>query len=420
LRLVKGLWYLALPFTIHSQLSALNRQPTRKNGAYSSDYTGFISPHSSRFEKKSLHPDLLHLISLTRVPQVGCIHAKTLLQHFGSAEAVFKSSVFALEKIEGIGKTRARSIKNFRDFSVSEKEMAFLQRYGIRALTFQDPDYPQKLLPAYDAPVMLFYKGTAGLNPQRCVSIVGTRRNTEYGKQVTEKIIQDLVPYDVTIVSGLAFGIDAIAHKNALKQGLSTFAVLAHGLASLYPPEHSQLSKQILKQGGLITEYISHVKAEKHHFPVRNRIVAAISDCTIVTETVVKGGSMITADLANGYSKDVFAFPGRNTDFKSAGCNWLIKKNQATLLENGQDLVKMMGWQIKKPAPTIMQGDFFIALTELEQRILDLLKEREQMHIDVINATTGFPISRNAGALLEMEMKDLIYSMPGRIYRLKA
>jgi len=367
-----------------------------------------------------MQPDLLYLISLTRVPQVGSIHARTLLQHFGSAEAIFKSTIQALEKIEGIGKIRARSIKTFRDFDGSEKEIVFLKRYGIRALTLTDPDYPQRLLTAYDAPVLLYYKGNVGLNPKRSISIVGTRRNSEYGKQVTEKLIQDLAPYDPMIVSGLAFGIDAIAHKIALKQGISTVAVLAHGMASLYPPEHSQLSKQMIKQGGLLTEYISHIKADKHHFPIRNRIVAAISDCTIVTETAVKGGSMITADLANGYHKEVFAFPGRTTDFKSAGCNWLIRNNQATLLENVQDLIKMMGWEEKIVHEKSTQGDLFITLTELELRIITLLKEREHIHIDVINSITGFPNSRNASALLELEMKDLICSMPGRIYRLKA
>jgi DNA processing protein len=369
--------------------------------------------------KLFMHPDLLYLISLTRVPHVGCIHTKTLIQHFGSAEAVFKSSIYTLEKIEGIGKIRARSIKTFRDFSTSEKEISFLQRYGIRALTQQDTEYPQKLLPAYDAPVLLFYKGSASLNPPRSLSIVGTRRNSDYGKSITEKIIQDLAPYDVIIFSGLAFGIDAIAHKQALKQGLSTIAVLAHGLASLYPIEHSQLSKQMLKQGGLLTEYISHVKADKHHFPIRNRIVAGISDCTLVMETAVKGGSMITADLANGYHKEVFAIPGRATDFKSAGCNWLIRNNQANLLENAQDLVKMMGWEEKNRTPASIQGDLFLQLTDEEKRIMELLKEREQMHIDVINATTGLPNSRNAAALLGLEMKDLICSIPGRIYCLK-
>jgi DNA processing protein len=169
----------------------------------------------------------------------------------------------------------------------------------------------------------------------------------------------------------------------------------------------------------LLTEFISQVKADKHHFPVRNRIVAALSDCTVVTETAVKGGSMITADLANGYHREVFALPGRTTDFKSAGCNWLIRNNQANLLESASDIVKMMGWEEKEPKTEKIQGDLFIILNEVEQRIMELLKEREQMHIDVINATTGFPGSRNAGALLELEMKDLIYCMPGRIYRLK-
>lgn len=369
--------------------------------------------------KNFLHPDLLYLISLTQVPRVGTIHAKSLLQRFGSAENIFKSSVQTLEKLEGIGNIRARSIKSFHDFKGSEKEIAFLERYGIRPLTIYDADYPQRLLTACDAPVLLFYKGNADLNKTRTISIVGTRRYSDYGKQVTEKIIQDLAAHDVTIVSGLAFGIDAIAHKAALKQGLSTVAVLAHGLASLYPPEHGQLSKQILKQGGLITEYVSHVKAEKHQFPIRNRIVAGMSDCTIVTETAVKGGSMITADLANGYHKEVFAFPGRTTDFKSAGCNWLIRNNQAILLENANDLIRTMGWEEKAVVSEKIQNELFITLTETEQRILDLLKEREMMHIDVINATTGFPASRNAGALLELEMKDLICSMPGRIYKLK-
>ena len=367
-----------------------------------------------------MNPDLPYLISLTRVPQIGSIHAKTLLQHFGSAEAVFKSSVSTLEKIEGIGKIRAGSIKTFKSFTTSEKEIVFLDRYGIRAFSFQDPGYPQKLLSADDAPLILFYKGSVSLNPLRAVSIVGTRRNTEYGKQVTEKIIQELAPYDVNIVSGLAFGIDAIAHKTALKHGLPTLAVLAHGLASMYPPEHSQLSKQIMKQGGLLTEFISPVKADKHHFPVRNRIVAAISDCTIVTETAVKGGSMITADLANGYHKDVFAFPGRITDFKSAGCNWLIRNHQAIPLESGRDLVTLMGWEETKTAGKNIQGEMFVELNEVEHRIMDLLKERGQIHIDVLNGTTGFPNNRNAGALLELEMKDLIRSLPGRIYSLKA
>ena len=349
---------------------------------------------------------------------MGSVHARILLRHFGSAEQIFKSSIYDLEHIEGIGSIRAHSIRSFRDFSIAEKEIAFVQRYGVRALSTMDADYPRRLLTIPDAPILLFYKGNADLNKTKTISIVGTRRYTEYGKQITEKIIRELAAYDVLIISGLAFGIDAIAHKTALKQELSTIAVLAHGLGSLYPSEHVQLSKQMMKQGGLISEYISHVKAEKHHFPIRNRIVAGISDCTIVTETAVKGGSMITADLANGYNREVFAVPGRISDFKSAGCNWLIRNNQAILLENVGDLVKMMGWEEKSKAEK-KQSELFVSLTEPEKRIIGLLKERDQMHIDVINATSGFPYNLNAGALLELEMKDLVCTLPGRIYKLK-
>ncbi len=372
------------------------------------------------WQNSRMHPDLVFLISLTRVPQVGCIHARTLLQHFGSAEAVFKSTTHSLEKLDGIGKIRARSIKSFRDFAGSEKEMEFLTRYGVRALHIADPDYPQRLLPAYDAPVILYYKGNADLNQQRIISVVGTRRYSDYGKQVTEKIIQELAAYDVLVVSGLAFGIDAIAHKTALKQDLSTVAVLAHGLATMYPAEHRTLSKEMLKQGGLITEFISDTKADKHHFPIRNRIVAGMSDCTVVTETAVKGGSMITADLANGYFKEVFAVPGRMNDLKSSGCNWLIRNHQAVLMENTQVLAQMMGWEKKQTETVFRQTELALVLNEVEQKIMDVLKERDGIHIDTLNALTGFPNSRNAGALLELEMKDLIYSMPGRIYRLKS
>ncbi|MDP4131651.1 MAG: DNA-processing protein DprA [Bacteroidota bacterium] len=365
-------------------------------------------------------PDLVHLISLTRVPQVGCIHAKILLQHFGTAEAVFKAPVSLLEKLEGIGRIRAQSIRSFRDFSRSEKEIHFLERYRISALTMSDAAYPQRLLLCYDAPVLLYYKGSADLNQPKVISIVGTRRYSEYGKQITEKLIRDITLHRVLVVSGLAFGIDAIAHKTALRQSLQTVGVLAHGLSTLYPPEHTLLSKDMTKQGGLLTEFMSDIKPDKHHFPIRNRIVAGMSDATVVTETGVKGGSMITADLANGYHKEVFTFPGRTTDLKSAGCHWLIRNNQASLISNGQELIKGMGWEEKKTAAKADQQDLFMTLNSHEQRIVNLLKERESMHIEVINAISGFTASEHAAALLSLEMKDIIYSLPGRIYKLKS
>ena len=365
-----------------------------------------------------MHPDLIYLISLTRVPKVGCIHAKILLESFGTAEAIFKANLSTLEKLEGIGRIRAQSIKAFRDFSRSEKEIHFLERYQIRALGMSDPGYPKRLAGCYDAPVLLYYKGTANLNHPKIIAIVGTRRFSEYGKHITEKLIRDLTPYQILIISGLAFGIDAIAHKTALKQSLQTVGVLAHGLSTLYPPEHMLLSKDMVKQGGLLTEFLSDTKPEKHHFPIRNRIVAAISDATIVTETGVKGGSMITADLANGYHKDVFAFPGRITDIKSAGCHWLIRNNQANLISNAQELALALGWE--KPLPPVpkLQQEPVVELNAQEQKIVQLLKERESMHIDTINALSGFSQNRIASALLNLELQNIIVSLPGRIYKL--
>ena len=367
----------------------------------------------------TMPPDLLYLISLTYVPQVGCIHAKTLLQAFGTAEAIFRAPFHLLEKLEGIGRIRARSIRSFHDFSRAEKEILFLERYQIRALTMNDPDYPKRLLPCYDAPILLYYKGIADLNLRKIISIVVTRRFSEYGKQITEKLIRDLMPYQVPVVSGLAFGIDAIAHKAALKQSLQTIGVLAHGLHTLYPAEHIQLSKEMASQGGLLTEFMSDTKPDKHHFPIRNRIVAGISDATIVTETGVKGGRMIAADLANGYHKEVFAFPGRTTDLKSAGCHWLIRNNQASLISGAQDLLQLMGWENKQSPALKEQQKLYFDLSEPEQRIVKLIKERESMHIDVINTITGFTRSQNAGVLLNLEMKDIIQSLPGSIYKLK-
>jgi len=230
-----------------------------------------------------------------------------------------------------------------------KKEIAFLEKYKIQPLFITSDNYPQRLLNCYDPPTLLYYRGNANLNAQKIISIIGTRNNSEYGKALTEKLVEDLKEQQVIIVSGLAFGIDAIAHKAALQQNLQTVAVLAHGLQTVYPAQHRTLAKEITAQGGLLTELPHHAKADKHNFPKRNRIVAGIADATIVVETQVKGGSMITAELANNYNRDVFAFPGKVTDIKSSGCNYLIKNNKAILLTDVQQLVHAMNWQAKTP-----------------------------------------------------------------------
>lgn len=366
-----------------------------------------------------MHDDILYQVALTQVPKIGCVHAKLLTDHFGSARAIFEAREAALEKLEGIGRIRARSLKTFTDFTNAEKELAFLEKYHVKTFFLTDPGYPQRLLHCYDPPTLLFYRGEADLNTSKIVSVIGTREHTPYGKYLTEKLVEELRAYEVLVVSGMAFGIDAIAHKAALKNGLPTVGVLGHGLDSIYPAEHLSLARDILRQnGGLLTEFPSHTKPDRHHFPTRNRIVAGISDASIVVETELRGGSMITAELANGYHKDVFAFPGKITDPKSAGCHFLIRNHKAMLLTGAAELAGIMGWEEKLPVKVKPQKDLFAALSADEKRLVDLLKEAESLHIDEINLRSGLSGSVVATALLNLELEQIVSSLPGKLYRL--
>jgi DNA processing protein len=363
--------------------------------------------------------DVLYQLALTQVPQIGHVHARILAQHFGSAEAIFKARIHQLEKIEGIGSVRAQSIRSFNRFKEAEKELAFIEKFRIKTLFLADADYPQRLLHCYDPPTLLFYHGKADLNAPHMVSVIGTRNNTDYGKQVTEKLIRDLAAWQVLVVSGLAFGIDALAHKCALKNGMGTVGVLAHGLDVMYPQDHSGLARDMVKHdGGLLTEFRSGTQPDKHHFPTRNRIVAGMSDAIVVVETGIKGGSMITAELANGYNRDVFAFPGRTTDAKSAGCNELIKNNKAVLLSEAADLARLMGWEEREPVKKKKQQSLFIELTEPEKRIVDMLKEKDGLHVDEIHQLSALSNSSIAAALLNLEMQQVLEALPGKVYRL--
>ncbi len=264
-----------------------------------------------------MNSDLLHQLALTLVPNIGDVHAKILVQHFGDAPSVFEAKVSQLEKIEGIGTVRARSIKHFNDFATAEKELKFIEKFKIKTLFINDKDYPRRLLNCYDSPTLLFYKGTADLNVSKIVAIVGTRSNTDYGKVFTEKLVKDLSTHNILIVSGLAFGIDSFAHKAAIKNNLKTIGVVGHGLDKIYPTEHTALAKDMIKEeGGILTEFFSGTKPDKHNFPLRNRVVAGLCDATVIVETNIKGGSMITAKLADAYNRDVFAVPGRTIDKK--------------------------------------------------------------------------------------------------------
>lgn len=363
--------------------------------------------------------DLLYQLALTQVPHIGCVHAKLLIQQFNTAEAIFKAPIQALEKTEGIGTVRARSIKTFNRFQWAEKEIAYIEKNLIRPLFLTDVNYPQRLLHCYDPPTLLFYRGQADLNASRVVAIIGTRSHTEYGRQLTEKLVKDLAAFHVLVVSGLAFGIDAIAHKTALQQHLPTIGVLAHGLDSLYPPEHASLAKDMVKQGGgLLTEFNSHTLADKHHFPTRNRIVAGLSDAVVVIETGIKGGSMITAELANGYNKDVFAIPGKTTDAQSAGCNTLIKQNKAMLLTDAAQLAAVMGWAELFNRQTKPQKELFVELNAEEKIVTDILTGKGAMHINEINLKSGLSNSSVTTAVLNLELQNIVRALPGRRYEL--
>lgn len=320
--------------------------------------------------------DLLYQIALTIVPNVGAVQAKILADHFGNAKDIFRASKKQLENIEGIGTVKAASIIAFDDFTTAENEIGFIEKYKIETLFIKDRNYPQRLINCYDSPTLLYYRGNADLNSTKVINIIGTRSHTDYGKQITEQLINELQSFNILVISGLAYGIDAIAHKAAVQNNLATVGVLAHGLDTIYPDQHTSLAKQMLLNGGLLTEFRKETKPDKHNFPKRNRIVAGMSDATIVIETALKGGSMITADLANSYNKDVFAFPGKVTDAKSAGCNHLIKSNKAILLEDSQQLLDTMGWSTKKTKRK-QQKELFITLSDDEQILVNILKEKE-------------------------------------------
>lgn len=365
-----------------------------------------------------MHTELLYQIALARTPHIGCVVAKTLLEQYGSAGQIFKEKQSFLARQEGIGPVRAKSIKSFSDFDACEKEIAFLEKHGITALYLTHPQYPKRLLHCYDSPTLLFYKGTADLNASKTAAVIGTRNNTAYGRDCVQELIAELAAHQVLIISGLAFGIDTLAHRDALKYGLPTVGVLAHGLQTIYPQENRGLARQILSSGGgLLTEFMSGAKPDKHHFPTRNRVVAGMADVTVVVETDIKGGSMITAELANNYHRDVVAFPGKASDEKSRGCNQLIKNHKAALVTGGKDVLSFMNWLPAQEKPKV-QRSLFIELNPDEKKIFDLLNGTEGLHIDEINLRSQLTSSAAAAALLTLELQGVVASLPGKMYKL--
>lgn len=363
--------------------------------------------------------EIFYQIALTQVNMVGDKVARNLLSRFGSAKAIFNAKERELATIAGMGQGRLKAFKANINHKRIEKELKFIQQHQIRPLFINGPGYPRLLKECPDAPVLLYFKGKGTFNDKKIIAIVGTRANTDYGRQMVEELVAGFKGRkDVVIVSGLASGIDAIAHKAALKNDLETIGVLGHGLDRIYPVQNRKLASEMLAGGGLLTEYITETVADKQNFPQRNRIVAGMADVTVVVETKEKGGSMITAKLACSYNREVAAFPGRSIDSHSAGCNYLVKTNIARMITHAGDLMEMMNWQPEETQKHIVQRKLFNSLNAEEQKVVEYLNTEKEIHIDELRLKTGLPDSKMAAILLSLELEKMVRSLPGKRYRL--
>ncbi len=365
-----------------------------------------------------MNDSLIYQIAVSQIPGIGNINAKKLISKVGSAEGIFKEKKQNLLKINGIGNALVKNIINNRSLEKAEKEIEFIKKYNIDVRYYLDENYPNRLKHCEDSPIILFIKGKVDFENPKIISIVGTRSATHYGKEICEKLVNALSErgHSAIIISGLAYGIDTTAHKAALKYGLDTIAVLAHGLNTIYPVQHKTYAKKIIKQGALVTDFTSDIGPERGNFVKRNRIIAGLSDATIVIESGERGGALITADIANSYNRDVFAIPGNIPNFYSKGCNKLIKTNKAALLENIDDLEYILGWEIKSKKNNI-QKKIFVELSTDEKKIYELLKNETQLPIDQICCQAEMPVSKVSPILLNLEFNGLVKSLPGNIYR---
>ena len=363
---------------------------------------------------------LIYKIAVGMIPGIGCITAKKLIAYTGSIEGIFREKKSKLIKIPGIGEVLANEIVNSNVLHQAETEYNFIKQYDITPYFYLDTNYPERLKQCQDSPVMLYVKGKVDLNVPKVISIVGTRKATLYGKSMCEKLVEQLaeLKHDPLIISGLAFGIDIAAHKAALKNKLLTVAVLGHGLKTIYPAVHSKYAKEIVQQGALVTEFTSDIKADRPFFVRRNRIIAGLSDATVVIESGEKGGALITADIANSYNRDVFAVPGRTEDNLSKGCNKLIKTNKAHLLESIEDLEYILGWESKTTKSKVIQKELFVNLSEEEKFIMEIIRSNNELSIDSICHEANLPVSKVSPMLLNLEFAGLLKSLPGKVYKL--
>jgi DNA processing protein len=361
---------------------------------------------------------LRHKIALGLIPRIGDINARKLVSYFGSVEAVFSESYRNLVKIPGIGSEMAKYITDRSYLDIADREAEYVTKNGIRTFFYLDGDYPFRLKQCDDSPVVCFFRGSCDLDAPKILSVVGTRNATPRGRELCDKLISSLAARhpDLVIISGLAYGIDIAAHKAALAAKLRTVAVLAHGFRTIYPALHASVARSMLSSGGLLTDFMSETLPERNNFLKRNRIIAGLSDATLVIESGLKGGALVTADIANSYNRDVFAVPGRPDDQWSAGCNSLIRSNKAALTGSADDLEFFLGWESDKAKPAI-QRTLFAELDENEKMIFGLLSSEGENDIDTICRTTGLPVHKLSSMLLQMEFKGLVKCYPGNLYK---
>lgn len=360
--------------------------------------------------------ELLYKIGLTLIDGVGDVNAKKLVAYCGGVENVFAENKKNLMKIPGVGSVLADSITSQKVLLRAEEEIKFIEKNNIKPLFFLDEDYPKRLKNCHDSPVMLYYKGTADLNQQRVIAIVGTRNATEYGKKICEELIEGLKDADVLISSGMAYGIDFTAHRACLKNKIETIGVFAHGLDNVYPAEHYNTAQKMLERGGLLTEFMSKTNPDRENFPKRNRIVAGMSDATIVIEASEKGGALITADIASSYNRDVFAIPGKVNDTYSMGCNNLIYYNKAAMIMNAKTFLRSMNWEVEESKKKTVQKAMFVELTPDEEKLIDVIRGKENIGIDDISVIAEMPMSKASSLLLTMELSGLVKCLPGKRY----
>ena len=373
----------------------------------------------------NINQETLYAVALTRINYFNVATSLQLYRKLGSATTIMEHRHDIRAVLPDATPRLIKALKDISDaMRRAEKELEFDESHRIKPLVFNDDDYPQRLRECEDAPLVVYYRGTADLNKQRIISVVGTRHCTVYGQEIISKFIsqlKELCP-DVLVVSGLAYGVDIQAHRNALKNGFETVGVLAHGLDYLYPTAHRDTATEMLKQGGLLTEFMTSTNADKINFVRRNRIIAGTADATIVVESAAHGGGLITADIANSYGREVFAFPGNIGMPYSEGCNNLIRDNKAALITSAEDFVKTMGWEqdakLKKAREKGIERQMFPELTDDETRIVNTLQHTNDLQANIISVKCGLPISTVASTLFNLELKGIVRLYAGGVYHL--